>query len=129
MKTIVKRTMIHLSVAVIAFLTGVACERAFSTYVESPRAVDYFHRQPELIGLATPLSSETFETHLPATGLPVELQRIDETYRKRCRMPTDWGGDWPTVLQLETFKTCNDGWAAARREAISEELAKYMVRY
>jgi hypothetical protein len=44
-------------------------------------------------------------------------------------MPTDWGGDWPTILQLETFKTCNDAWATARHEAIKDELQKYMVRY
>jgi hypothetical protein len=64
---------------------------------------------------------------LPIQSLPAELQRIDEMYKKRCRIPTEWRGGWPTIKQLDEFGTCNDEWAKARREVVNAVRAGYLV--
>ena len=127
-----KRLIVNVSIALVAFLTGVACEHAFNKYLEvtSPGFFTHFPRQPALISLARPLpSEERFGIELPPGSLPAELQRIDDMYRRRCQLPTDWRGEWPTIKQLAQFRTCNDKWATARRKAISAELDNYKVQY
>jgi hypothetical protein len=62
-------------------------------------------------------------------GLSAKLRRIDEMFKKRCRIPTGWGGDWPTIKQLDEFSFCNDEWAQARRGAINAVRAEYLVTY
>ena len=126
-----KSLTINAMIALLAFCVGVACELTFNKYLEttSPSVSDYFHNQPELIDLAKPLPSEKPGMQLPPGSLPAVLQRIDETYRKRCQLPTDWNGDWPTIKQLARLSDCNDEWARARRNAIKAELENYLVHY
>ncbi len=112
-----------------AFCAGVGCQWAIEEYREatSPVAVSFLSR-PELIVLTNSNPLESSITRVPG-DLPEVLRRIDERYEKQCQLPTDLYGDWPTVKQLTRFRICNERWAMARREAIDEELARYMVRY
>jgi hypothetical protein len=82
-----------------------------------------------LVELAAPLPPDEGQKQLPPGSLPAELQRIDEVYQKRCKMPTDWYGELPTIIQLAEFSRCNDEWAKARREAIKAEKSNYRVQY
>lgn len=126
-----KRILLNLSVALVAFYLGLAGVLAFEKYLAfTPRKViACFPQQHELIELAAPLSPDEGRRQLPPRSLPAELQRIDEVYKKRCQLPTDWYGDWSTIKQLDEFSRCNDEWAKARREAIKEEKRNYLVQY
>jgi hypothetical protein len=125
-----KRVAFNFGVAVMAFAVGVGCELAFTRYLDATSSVPPVLPHSQLIDLAGPLPQEQVDVTAPPPGsLGIELERIDQIYRKRCQLPTDWYGDWPTVKQLATFRVCNDQWANARREAINTELSNYMVQY
>lgn len=118
-----KRWIINVSVAVVAFCVGVSSELAFAKYLEltSPR--------PETIQVPTPSPADGTEAQLARVNLPAELQRIDETYRKRCQLPAKPLDGWPLIKQLHAFRLCNDEWATARRQAITTELDSNLVQY
>ena len=125
-----KRMIFNLSVAFLTFCIGLTADVALRKYVEvSLQDIDAYNEQPSLIGLSIPLPLERYASQLPASSLPAELQRIDRKYQRRCQLPTDWTGQWPTILQLDGFSKCNEDWARARRNAIKSEFQKYMVRY
>ena len=127
-----KRIAFNFGAALTAFALGVGCELALNTYLDAPSSKIPpslpAHSQVIDLGRAVP-KEQADVTHLPPGSLPVELERIDEIYRKRCQLPTDWSGDWPTIKQLTAFRNCNEQWTMARREAIDAELLNYMVRY
>jgi len=116
-----RRNIFNLSVALMTFCAGLGAEKAFERYLEVAL--------PQPINLAVPLEKKEQATQLPPGSLPAELQRIDEKYRQRCQLPTDWNGELPTIIQLERFGVCNDEWAKVRREAIRNEMTKYFVQY
>jgi hypothetical protein len=94
-----------------------------------PTVIACFPQRHELIDLAAPLPPDEGRRQLPPGSLQAELQRIDEVYRKRCQLPRDWCGEWPTIRQIDRFSVCNDEWAKARREAIKAERDNYLVQY
>jgi hypothetical protein len=127
---VMKRIMLRLSVALIAFWVGVGCELASKRFFEPTCLVDSdpFPNQRLLIRISSgPL--EQSETQLPPGSLPIVLQKIDDKYKRQCQLPTNWDGEWPTVKQLAEFRRCNDKWANARRKAIDSEIANYLVQY
>ena len=127
-----KRIAVNFGATIMAFAFGVGCELAFNRYLDanSPKVPPSMPAHTQIIDLATPLPEEQGNMTPPPPGsLGVELERIDRIYRKRCQLPTDWYGDWLTVKQLATFRTCNERWAIARHEAINEELRNYLIQY
>ena len=126
-----KRMLLHLSVALMAFYISLAGMLAFEKYLAftPPEVIACFPRKHEPIDPAAPLPPGEGRGQLPPGSLPAELQRVDEVYRKRCQTPTDWYGDWPTVKRLAEFSRCNDEWAEARREAIKAEKRNYLIQY
>jgi hypothetical protein len=126
-----KRILFYLSVALVAFSVGLAGVLAFEKYLEltPPEVTACFPQKQELRDLAVPLPPEEGRRQLPPGSLPAELRRIDEVFKRRCRLPTDWYGEWPTIQQLEKFSVCNEEWAKARREAVKAERANYLIQY
>lgn len=118
-----KRVIVNVTIGVMAFWLGIICHKGLIKYLEvtSPTLSE--------LNLAMPLPVKNFQRHLPPASLPKELQRIDEAYQKRCQLPSDWNGEWPTIIQLVKLRQCNDEWATARNDAINEELRNYLVQY
>src|SRR5215813_13368104 len=116
-----KRNLFHLGIALLTFCFGLGTQEAF----EKPLELS----SPNLIDLKVPDQSLEPKPQLRPGSLPAELQSIDQKYGQRCQLPTDWKGQHPTVIQLETFRVCNDEWARSRREAITAEMRNYLVQY
>lgn len=123
-----KRIILGLCVALVTFGVGVGCELAFEKYLAATSPADCSSTQPGVLVLTYSVPLDKSVTDRPGS-LAAVLQRIDDRYRMKCQLPTDWNGDWPTVKQLDRFRLCNDEWANARREAIDYELRGYMVCY
>jgi hypothetical protein len=123
--------IVNLGIALMTFSVGVGCELLLNKRPEATSRVviGSVLTTREQIGSAKPLPSEQSATQIPPGSLPSELLRIDEKYRRRCQLPTDWSGEWPAIKQLQSFSDCNDEWAIARHKAIREEIDNYMVRY
>jgi len=126
-----RRILVNVFIASITFFIGLGVERAFEKYLDPnvPEVILCPANRTELIDLAVNLPPAEDSEHLKPGSLPAELVRIDQIYLKRCHLPTDWNGEWPTIVQLDKFSVCNDQWAQARRKAIMLEMENYLVQY
>ena len=79
-RSVIKRLMLKVGVALVAFCVGVGFKVAFDRYLEVSFPLFCDFPAKGLERLTSPLPSERSVTQLPSRSLPVELQRIDETY-------------------------------------------------
>ena len=124
-----KRIILYISVAVMAFLIGFGSDLALKKYREltSPKIEGINYANVFTVVSATPASH--YGEFIEPGSLPAELKRIDEHYQRLCHLPTDYSGEWTTIKQITVFHRCNEAWAKDRKDAIKAELANYLVRY
>jgi hypothetical protein len=121
-----KRLLLSIVIALLTFAIGSALavwQKTYSANIREEQATKWAASKLVFCIPVVPQKS------LPIESLSGELQRIDEIYKKRCRIPTEFRGGWPTLKQLNEFSSCNDQWAKARREVINAVSTEYLVTY
>jgi hypothetical protein len=113
-----KRLPLHPVATLLTFALSIALVILFGVYSEKVRIV-----QEDKLIESKNISRLVTTDH----SLAAKLQRIDKIYRERCRMPDSMGRGNPAMIALLEFRSCNEEWAKARRDAINEEIRRYLT--
>lgn len=122
-----KRLLLHSIVMLFAFVIGSALVALCAFYNAAVRQ-EQSAKWTETERVAPTLTFPQPPSAKPK-GLSSELQRIDESYKKRCAMPDEDDYKWPAIVRWDKFLSCNDEWAKARREAILTERNYHLINY